>query len=567
MLQISSGVFFDADKIERHEGTFVFYSNVDVFFSLENNSPFFKLKKISHDGVNCYLVDYNLLTEKPEKIEAGVVVRAGDQDYVQQFILLWEFYFNCVARLEKESVKKICAQLNFNKNHSKIALEVAPYLVEINRNVSQNTANGFCDFLKNVVSIERAGFTSVIAALKIISDTKESLSTNFDLAYSMLVYALESLSQRNARYQSHWEDYDQNTKGKLEEIFIDIPSEISDKIKNVLVDEKQFKIEKRFKSFIVNNIEDDFFYETERFPIRRSFLDRALDNLYKMRSSFVHELKPLDVMISQAHNPMADCLVRFGEPYFSYSGLLRLLSHVIKNFCRKNTSKTKETVNWLMETSSTIIGEMSAQYWVWNPVSFTDKAVGKWFSEYLNMLNSNQVVDLQKIMDKIEIIFDQSKKEFKDGLLHFYYLYNLIHNEHKVGWRDFAEKRHCFLKDSIYWYACCSYLYNSLGNEFNATVGVDTLKLFTSCFNDYDKNKFKKNRFNLPAMTEVAMLVRAANQYYRIGMYENYKLMTNRALREISSVKKVFDYIKARLTNAQHIDLIECFSLYREKEG
>ena len=141
----------------------------------------------------------------------------------------------------------------------------------------------FVTFLKNVVSIERAGFTSVIAALKIISDTKESLSTNFDLAYSMLVYALESLSQRNARYQSHWEDYDQNTKGKLEEIFIDIPSEISDKIKNVLVDEKKFKIEKRFKPFIVNNIEDDFFYETERFPLRRSVLDRALDNLYKMR--------------------------------------------------------------------------------------------------------------------------------------------------------------------------------------------------------------------------------------------------------------------------------------------
>ena len=83
-----------------------------------------------------------------DKIEAGVVVRAGDQDYIQQFILLWEFYFNCVARLEKESVKKICAKLNFNKNHSKIALEVAPYLVEINRNVSQNTANGFCDFFE-----------------------------------------------------------------------------------------------------------------------------------------------------------------------------------------------------------------------------------------------------------------------------------------------------------------------------------------------------------------------------------------------------------------------------------
>ncbi|HHQ4104278.1 TPA: hypothetical protein ACSP0W_005118, partial [Escherichia coli] len=93
MFQISAGVFFDLDKIEKHDGTFVFYSNVDVSFSVENTSPLFKANKISHDGINCYVVNYILLTEKPERIEAGVVVRAGDEDYRQQFILLWEFYF------------------------------------------------------------------------------------------------------------------------------------------------------------------------------------------------------------------------------------------------------------------------------------------------------------------------------------------------------------------------------------------------------------------------------------------------------------------------------------------
>lgn len=107
MFQISAGGFFDSHKIEKHEGTFVFYSNVDVFFPVQNELPFFKVKQVSHDGVNCYVVNYILLTEKPDKIEAGVVTRAGDQDYIQQFILIWEFYFDCVARLEKESVKNL----------------------------------------------------------------------------------------------------------------------------------------------------------------------------------------------------------------------------------------------------------------------------------------------------------------------------------------------------------------------------------------------------------------------------------------------------------------------------
>lgn len=567
MFQISAGVFFDENKIKKHGGTFVFYSNVDIFFPVENKSPCFKVSKISHDGVNCYVVNYVLLTEKPEKIEAGVVVRAGDQDYIQQFILLWEFYFDCVARLEKESVKKICAQSNFNKHHSKIALEVAPYLVEINRNIPIEIIKRFNDFINDVVSIERSAFKSVMAALKIISDSKESLSTNFDLTYSMLVYALESLSQRNDKYQSNWNDYDQKTKGDLELVFKNIPSNEIERIKDILIDGKQFKLQKRFKNFILENIEDDYFYEKEKFPIRGSFLSRTLDNLYKIRSSFVHELKPLDAMISQAYNPTGDCLFIFGEPYFSYSGLLRLLSHVIKNFCRKNCSNKKESIDWVMETSSVMVAEISAIYWIWNSEIFKSASVAKWFSEYLNMLNLGKVTDLQSIMKKIEIIYDQSKQEFKSGLLSFYYLYNLNHNREGNEWVNFENKRSSFLTNDIYWYSSCLYLYNTLAGAPDSVIDDEMLKQFISCFDEYDKNKFKPNHLNLPAMSEVGLLVCAANSYYKIEMYKNYEIMAKKALREISSRSEVFNYIEDCLSKVQHISVDECFRLYRDGGG
>ncbi|MCK4230065.1 hypothetical protein J2N90_16800 [Enterobacter asburiae] len=567
MFQISAGVFFDLDKIEKHDGTFVFYSNVDVFFMMENTSPCFKVTKISHDGVNCYVVNYILLTEKPERIEAGVVVRAGDEDYIQQFILLWEFYFDCVARIEKESVKKICSLSNFNKHHSKIALEVAPYLVEINRRVSLDDVSGFSAFIKDVVNLNRTAFKALMAALKIISDSKESLSTNFDLTYSMLVYALESLSQRNDKYKSNWDDYDQKTRGELETVFDNMYDEDVCNIKSILIEDKQFRLQKRFKDFILNNLEEDYFNETERYPIRYSFLSRALDNLYKIRSSFVHELKPLDAMISKAYNPIGDCMVLFGEPYFSYSGLLRLLRHVIINFCRKNYRQTRESVNWVMETSGVMVAEVSAQHWLWDANGFTAKSITKWFSEYLNMLNLDQVTDLQSIMVKIERIYDQSKKEYKNGLLHFYYLYNLIHNRDKCEWHEFANKRRAILVDDIYWYSCAPYLYSSFTNIPNAAADTKILRDFLSCFDTYDKNKFKPNRLNLPAMTEVIMLSCAANSFFRIGMYQDYILIGNKALREIASVKNVFHYIKGRLSNAQLIELDECLRLYRKKGG
>lgn len=439
--------------------------------------------------------------------------------------------------------------------------------MEINRRVSLDDVSGFSAFIKDVVNLNRTAFKALMAALKIISDSKESLSTNFDLTYSMLVYALESLSQRNDKYKSNWDDYDQKTRGELETVFDNMYDEDVCNIKSILIEDKQFRLQKRFKDFILNNLEEDYFNETERYPIRYSFLSRALDNLYKIRSSFVHELKPLDAMISKAYNPIGDCMVLFGEPYFSYSGLLRLLRHVIINFCRKNYRQTRESVNWVMETSGVMVAEVSAQHWLWDANGFTAKSITKWFSEYLNMLNLDQVTDLQSIMVKIERIYDQSKKEYKNGLLHFYYLYNLIHNRDKCEWHEFANKQRAILVDDIYWYSCAPYLYSSFTNIPNAAADTKILRDFLSCFDTYDKNKFKPNRLNLPAMTEVIMLSCAANSFFRIGMYQDYILIGNKALREIASVKNVFHYIKGRLSNAQLIELDECLRLYRKKGG
>jgi len=237
---------------------------------------------------------------------------------------------------------------------------------------------------------------------------------------------------------------------------------------------------------------------------------------------------------------------------------------VINNFCRKNPSQKKESVNWVKETSGLMVAEVSAQHWLWNAAAFTAKGVTRWFSEYLNMLNLNNVTNLQSIMDKIEEIYDQSKNEYKNGLLSFYYFYNIIHNSDRSEWCEFAKKRDSILVEDIYWYSSSPYLYSSFTNTPNAASNIEGLKEFMTCFNSYDKNKFKPNRLNLPAMTEVIMLTCAANSFFRIGMYKDYELVVNKALREIASEGKVFHYIKCRLANAQLIDLSECLRLYRE---
>lgn len=68
-------------------------------------------------------------------------------------------------------------------------------------------------------------------------------------------------------------------------------------------------------------------------------------------------------------------------------------------------------------------------------------------------------------------------------------------------------------------------------------------------------------------MTEAAVLICAANSYFRIGMYQDYVIMVKRSLREVSTVQEVFNYIRDCLSNSQSIDLLRCFDLYREGEA
>ncbi|WP_442798911.1 hypothetical protein [Pantoea vagans] len=567
MFQISSGKFFDENKTDSHNGEFVFYSNVSIRCPVVNEFPKFEVKCIEHGNISCYLVNYELLTEKPEKIEAGVVVRAGDQDYMAQFILLWDFYFDCIARTEKESVKKICAQSSFSTGDVKTAYQVAPYLVEMRKDVSYEKINGFKDFVKNLIELSRAGYKSVLAALKIISDSKESVSTNFDLTYSMLVYALESLSQGHDGYEPRWEDFDSETQAAMDKILLNISTLEADRIREALINGKQFKLQQRFKNFIERNLKDDFFYDTDRSSIRFSHVTRALENLYNMRSSFVHALKPIDVMISETYNSKSDYIMRFNEPYFTYSGLLKLLNEVIINFCFSNNSMASETVNWLNETSSIRVAEMAPQYWVGQASSFEYKFIYKWFGLYLDMLTRGDVIDQGEVIRKIKLTFNEAPKKFKSPLLSFYILYNYIHNPESNDWKVFFRKHESHLELDMFFYANHCFLFGKFDPSSDNVDSLEVLKGFVTCFDDYVKYKFKKNRLNFSGITEAALLLCAATSYYKMGNYPSYEKIMKTALKELASSPEVFDYVKDRIDNGRNPDLNGYFSVCRNKRG
>lgn len=462
--------------------------------------------------MSCFVVSYTLITE-----EHPIIIKCGQQDFIQQFLLVWSFYFDCIAKEQKEVVQKICREKKSSSSEKQTTSEISPRTVSLGRRLTSNESIEFISFFDTLMATNRNIFRSIMAALKIVDDAKETISTNFDLAYSTMVYAIESLSQKHDNYTPFWNDYHEDVKKKLEVVLDQIDGDKSDAIKNALIEGKQFKLRKRLEKFVFDHLSDAYFREylgNNTNTMRASFLQQSLNNLYQLRSSFVHELKPLDVMLSSPHSPASDYIMRFGQPYFTYSGLNRLIREIIIGFTKNNVNSDREVIEWTSETNSTMVAEMSAQYWINNPNGFSGDKANKWFQEYIEMLNSGKVTDQSKIMKKIESIFDCEKKQYKKPLIHYYWLYNAIHNSDRDKWVPFIEKKSEHFGDCFNFYVVILYLYKELSfrttNNINSPKNID-LDEFDRLYEKYLKERFHKLGLSLSGYTEAGLLSAAAN--------------------------------------------------------
>ncbi|EPT9249484.1 hypothetical protein ACVTNF_001647 [Photobacterium damselae] len=562
MLQISTGKFFEEEKMVKHNEKFVFYSNISLPTEIELSSPIINVEEVESGSVSCYVVSYQLITEVDP-----LIIKCGWQDFISQFILAWAFYFDCIAKTQKELVQKICREKKISSYDQTAASEISPKTVELGRRITLEEIESFKKFFDSLMKVNRACYKSTIAAFKIIDDAKETLATNFDLSYSTLVYALESLSQKHDGYSPEWNHYDDNTRRKLKPILSDISEEHSESIKSILIDGKQFKLRKRFEAFVSENLDDEF-YKTHlgknATTLRRSFLLRCLNNLYQLRSSFVHELKPLDVMLSTPHSPSSDYIIRFGEPYFTFTGINRVARTVIVNFLVKNQTDTREYIEWKSETSSIVIAEMAAETYIHNPDAFSEEKSNKWFSEYVNMLAKRKVVDQSRVMEKIQNELDGAKKEYKSPMLHYYWLYNALHNQESEVWQKFISK-HNFIGECFNFYIVILFLYYKLSYRTDDGEVEINLDEFDKDYQCYLKKRFHKHGLSLSSYIEAALLCAAANIALSSGDKERYQKYLDSALEEAASDAKNTTLILKALENTESIDMKAYFELEESK--
>jgi hypothetical protein len=201
-----------------------------------------------------------------------------------------------------------------------------------------------------VINLNEKWHLKFILATKLYHQALLVIEKQPDLAYLNLVSAIEVLANEMQIEKSIDDLNDMELKNQIDKIE---DQELKQNIINALLNREQF-IKKKFTSFIVNHIGDEFWQEEQpqAAKIGKGEIESVLSNIYIQRSRTLHDGEPFPPYIFEGalFGNVTDIppfeSMRVGEkkwdnkgyiPYFHF--FERLVRHVLVNFIKMNQNE------------------------------------------------------------------------------------------------------------------------------------------------------------------------------------------------------------------------------------
>lgn len=521
MLQIASGRFFGDGERWEFEAKGILYSNMSWVGPIETRAGTLEPVDTAGSEASSYVLSY---VNRMEKDAAGPVVRVGDEEIMEQFGWLGMIWFGAFFDGDKQSVVVNCREKRTHAGDEYVGSRFAkPYLLP-ERRITEDDTRGFARFVDKVIGLPRDDYLAVTSFLRTVSHALTVLRHNLDLAYSMLVYALEALSKGRSGYLPRWEDYDAGVKKRLDPILDGLEGEISEAVRGALLENAHLKLQQQFLDFVVSHLPDAF-YEVDAEgvdrPVRPSELDRALKNAYRARSIYVHVLKPLIHQLKSRGIAEAEVFVWENKPYLTFNGLLRVARAVLLDFVTTRPYLEDEEYDWAPELPGLVTLMPAGQYWIWNHNAFSPTRSAGWLSAFLevwlqavtNKPDDKPVMpDLRNLLATFEALHGSASAQQKRRMLAIHTLYNHIMIPKSPGHERFQRVNEglfdgCSIEAMV--------LLLLTGREFPWEAGK-----CGDVYEAYAREKFGKDALSLPLAVEVAIMAYVAENYREIGNAE-----------------------------------------------
>lgn len=552
MLQIITGKFFKKADRYKTPRKAVLFSNYDWIEPIETCVG--TLEPVDSGGIATWVFSYVNQMEKENGKFA--IVRVGDDELVEQFRLLSVFGLRAYFASHRHEVEHYCRQTRTSVTDDSIPSQMLSRYFAIGLRGKVEDPKHFGKFIEKTLSLKRERYLATMAALRTFCSALEATSTSMDLAYSMLVYALESLAQGFGGYQPVWSDYEDKVSKSVDGFLSSVATEVSDGIRAALLESAHLKLMKRFIAFIESHTDDSYFTreaEEIQAAIRKTEFARALKNAYRMRSGYVHELKPI---VSQLRVPTISQQDAFRwdyEPYLTLSGLARLTSHVLKKFIERGESVATEEVNWRGQLPGIITMKWSPEYWIHQAASFSPVNASERYSAFLDhfvarMHTKEPIVEMTAVMEKTEQAVTAANERQKTAMLCLYWVYNccLVKELRRPNWEEFLKGYEPLLD------RCCIETASALlalGGEL-----VWSLEECRHCFDEYDQKRFGNSVTHIPQALETAMMATVANKALAEGKSDLHRAYMQRAILNCPGLAEVQKLLGEALDKGATVD-------------
>ena len=545
MLQVMSKKFFRSEDPETYYETgrkAIVYSNLNTNSSID--TAIVSLERIeTYKGITTFLMTYKNVLEKQNSTTFQLMA-VGDSQIVSDYLCCCSFWFGGIFSTDKFYIEKLTRTEKEGIGEGELPKQIIPEVFSLNGNIVQAKIDSFNSFIDDLIGLKRGTYLSVIKVLRQYQDALLTINSNLELAYTMFVATIESIAQNFDEYQSVWKDCPENMVKKFDILFDTLDEGAVNAIKEIIIAENHIKLSRRYESFCLKYIGNDYFREGSvgiKGPIRKSYLNKSIKNSYILRSKYVHTLKELPDLMKLGGG--SEVFYNGKESFLTFSGLARLTKHIISEFIKENDKILKEPYNYLKELPGSIEVNLSSELWIYREETLNVQNISEYTNAFLSYyldvrINKKAIINLSNICVKIKSIYGGlNKPTQKLPIFMIYVLYNhyVPEESRSHGWKEFIEDNDSLI-DPISLESIVLHLLTY--NRFPWKV-EDIVKVYE----EYDRKRFWKESIKLPQIIEVILLLEISNLYFESSDIDMYIQFLEKAIQEIPGDMFILDLI------------------------
>ena len=346
MLQIATGRFHKVASATKHVGHGTIFSNWDIY--REVRTPMGTIhRSIAPGRLAGHVHEYVQHHTAPGE---GVLVWSGDKelndDLAAAMTLFLPGFFDADQGVVLQTTERDPAghprdgRLPSNFLPVKLTPPISNPAGELER---------FEELLVRLTQLPRQQFEVLIECMRGFKRAILALRLDHLLAYSSLVFCLESLAQHLRPYDATWEDVPDPDRARIEASLSGLSLEQQGQVKDAIIEDRQLRLMKRFVSFTVEHVRPAYYRDQAaaiKNAIRPTEIESCLKVAYKIRSGYAHaltkEFEHLEIpMIADGETFTWD-----GQTVPTFRGLARLMEHVLRTIIMETDPVPPEDIHF-----------------------------------------------------------------------------------------------------------------------------------------------------------------------------------------------------------------------------